>query len=1398
MKRILFLIAMLLGSITMFAQPRSEEQAKQIARDFFKKKPQQKAPMLSVVSQQKVSQTIQRKMARAKTAPAQHSSCYIINDEANNRFVIVSSDERMYNILGYSDNGEFDTDSLPQGLMDILYGYDTQYDYLLKNAVPSHNYKSKRRAPNVVEPLIKTKWDQSSPYNNECPEEKAFGIIDIKTVTGCVATAMAQVMNYHQYPAQGQGYTSYTTSSNIFQSMNFSSVNFDWSNMTDIYDESSSDAQKKAVAELMHACGVSVHMDYSWLESGAYSQDMAYALIKYFKYNPNIKYYERRYFSKDDWDDIIQEDLINGRPILYSGMGEGKNSDGMTYKYGHEFVLDGCDSEGKYHFNFGWSGRFDGFFELTAINPRDDSDFTLDQAMVCNVSPQTIGKHEDIFFATAVLYDKLEINVGGSTTATFDPRCAVVESNSYGSKFNGEFGIGVFDMNKNFVKALYKKSETRMSTGSYYEGLSASLYFDRSTFKEGSTYYIAPYAKASGSSDYTWMRTTYGLWDYYIATVDDGMVKLGRNPLPIPTGKVYASAFDANNTKKEWQFTLNQDPDNQKVYWFEGLDPQLSGSENRVQGTLDDSGTQIRIKIGQSVGNGLTITNYSSPGDIMVSVSAKDSVMSINDAWGTLRAKQSGDDIIQEPYTQYNLTEMTFKYVSVVKPLIIFNKIDRTVSITCSTEGATIYYTTDGKQPTVSSNVYSSLISVSGNCTIKAIAIKNGEFSEVAELIIREFVVEPPVITVTEDTIVSITCPTEGAVIYYTKDNTSPVLSSTRLKYDSTITIKESCTIKAYGQKDDYADSEIVEKYVSGPIDTAVTLVIDDNVAGQLEERVGSSRKASTKRLIVSGQLNGTDFAFIREMINNNKLSVLNIANTQIVSGGEPYYKTNYSEYRTENDVIGINLFYQCKNLTAITLPISAKTIKMYAFNRCEGLTDLVIPCQSIEADAICNCVNLETVRLSSAVKLFDGGNLYGCPKLTTMAVDNDNQNYIVIDGVLYSKDKKTIVKYPMGKEGSSFAIPNTVVTIGEKAFYYSFLESIFIPESVTKIESSAFINNIKLNNVELPNSIKKIGYMAFWGCRSITSIVIPSGLQEIESSVFYSCANLREVTIGKSITKIASDAFDNCSTLQKFSVDENNETFTTENGILYSKNMTSLVRCPLAYYAEVFRVPDGINKIESGVFKGCKGIGKIILPESVQEIGSTAFTNCSATSINMPSSITKIGYMAFWGCDQLEIFIIPKKVIEIEDDILYNCKKLSYLEIPKSIKKISPTPFYGCESLRTIRCLIKDIDSVIIKTSYDGSYRTFYRVPTDCTWFVPYGCSEKYKSQPWWVSTWNIIEEPQKGNLNGDDKVDIADAVTVLNIMAAGEYNEIADVNEDQKVDIADFVTILNIMAEQ
>lgn len=281
----------------------------------------------------------------------QSNSCYVVNDDANGRFVIVSADERLNTILGYSENGNFEPASMPDALLEIIDGYNRQYDYLLENESNIRQGTPVKTASKAIEPLIKSKWDQSAPYNNQCPENLGLGD-GSRCATGCVATAMAQVMNYFQYPTMGNGsYSYYTASQHIYQSMDFNQLKFNWNNMLDVYDDNSTDEQKSEVAKLMHACGVSVSMDYGTedsegKESGAYSQNIPYALVNYFQYNPNTLFRDRNYYTESEWNSYIMQDLEAGHPILYSGQGKG----------GHQFILDGSDSDGKYHFNFGWGG----------------------------------------------------------------------------------------------------------------------------------------------------------------------------------------------------------------------------------------------------------------------------------------------------------------------------------------------------------------------------------------------------------------------------------------------------------------------------------------------------------------------------------------------------------------------------------------------------------------------------------------------------------------------------------------------------------------------------------------------------------------------------------------------------------------------------------------------------------------------------------------------------------------------------------------------------------------------------------------------------------------------------------------------------------------------------------
>lgn len=544
MKQLLLSICLLLSSIGVFAQHRSEQQAIQIAQEFFGK--EGKTPQLSVLPHQKVEAQVRKRIAAARRTPAQNQSFYVVNDEANNRFVIVSADERMHDILGYSDYGLFDAENAPDALLEMIEQYGNQYDFLLQNGnqVLANNIPQKV-VP--IDPMLQTKWNQTSPYNNDCPYDKELEQmgINLRSATGCAATAMAQIMNYHKYPQHGEGNLSYVTQAGIEQEMNLSSVIFDWDNMSNEYNSNSTDAQKQAVAQLMHACGVSIRMEYGFFGSGANTIDVAYALSCYFKYNPNLKYYQKRYFSISEWNSIILDDLRHGLPVFYGGQTKTydengnvqKDDDGNFITGGHGFVIDGCDEDLLYHINFGYSGEYDGYYSLDAITLKEGVNYELSQEMICNISPNEMGTKEDVFFATDLeMYEStqsswfslsLEKDFWDSVIFVYSPQNWCASSNSYDKPFVGEYGIGLFDLNYNFI--TYLKKNTVYSSTQWYSGYGLNskndrVYFYPSDFKEGNQYIIAPYAKSSDSEKPTVMRTL--LLNSYLAKVEEGKVKI--------------------------------------------------------------------------------------------------------------------------------------------------------------------------------------------------------------------------------------------------------------------------------------------------------------------------------------------------------------------------------------------------------------------------------------------------------------------------------------------------------------------------------------------------------------------------------------------------------------------------------------------------------------------------------------------------------------------------------------------------------------------------------------------------------------------------------------------------------------------------------------------------------
>ncbi len=298
-----------------------------------------------------------RKLVHTSFTESSVPALYVFDRGNASGFIVLSADDAAAPVLGYSDSGSFDAGNIPAQMKWWMEEYGRQMQFARENSLPAYTPSKVLDGYGAIEPLLSTKWNQDAPYNNDCPSKGSR-----RAPTGCVATSMAQVMNYFQYPDIGQGRKNYTCGAFGRLEMNFGVTPFDWDNMLDVYNKGEyNDTQAAAVAYLMKACGYSVEMGYTLESSGAISNEIPGALVKYFKYDEGARYLNRIFFSEEEWSEMIYDNLKNVGPVIYDGS--------SPQEGGHSFVCDGYDGNGYFHFNWGWGGAADGYFLLNALNP---------------------------------------------------------------------------------------------------------------------------------------------------------------------------------------------------------------------------------------------------------------------------------------------------------------------------------------------------------------------------------------------------------------------------------------------------------------------------------------------------------------------------------------------------------------------------------------------------------------------------------------------------------------------------------------------------------------------------------------------------------------------------------------------------------------------------------------------------------------------------------------------------------------------------------------------------------------------------------------------------------------------------------------------------------------------
>ena len=342
MRKFLLILVALFSINTIAAKQVSENEATIIASKFFNTSKGQNLPKSSTT---RVSLAHEFKSGDA-------TLMYAFNNGYDS-YVLVSGDDTVIPVLGYSDKGQFDYNTLPANAR----AWFDMYAQMIKSiqegkSNPINTYSS----TTSVDPLIETKWNQDYPYWNYTPTVNGN-----QCYTGCPATAMAQIAYYHKWPVASTGEVDYVTESKKIHIQATLNTTFDWANMTPTYDQNSSEASCNAVAELMREIGFAMEMDYTDEESGSDQIHMAKAIVNNLGYDKGLRILYAETYEEEDWVEILKEELNENRPILYCGY--------TPQEEGHAFVCDGYNTDGLFHINWGWGGLSDGYFVITSLDP---------------------------------------------------------------------------------------------------------------------------------------------------------------------------------------------------------------------------------------------------------------------------------------------------------------------------------------------------------------------------------------------------------------------------------------------------------------------------------------------------------------------------------------------------------------------------------------------------------------------------------------------------------------------------------------------------------------------------------------------------------------------------------------------------------------------------------------------------------------------------------------------------------------------------------------------------------------------------------------------------------------------------------------------------------------------
>lgn len=1063
---------------------------------------------------------------------------YIFNAKQQGGFVIVSSDDRTEAILGYSTQGTFDPDNMPDNLRWWLEEYASQLKTIDSHQMTPAPRRAAVDTKPAIKPLIKTQWGQGGPYHSMTPTSNSSNG-SYHYSTGCVATALAQVMNYWQWPKDCPAIPAYTTLTQHLQFDELPATTFKWDLMKEKYDYSESSDSALAVAELMRYVGQAMNMDYG-SEGGSASHIAVSVMINKLGYSCNMKPVYRNDFTATEWDNLIYQELAASRPVLYSGNSE---------KGGHQFICDGYDGNGLYHINWGWDGSCDGYFVLSLSNPYEEG-IGADEGRGYYDSSQEAHIGTQPATADETEIPSFRMSTGKLSDATYSRLSSDSDFKSVSTKGSWlharYFYVPITTYPIELAWAIWKEGEIIKVSDTIKE-----VVIDNRDTPNTSKTYQGPEAIDFGAGltdgHYRLMLVwrPQGETDWNTVPVKSAIhAEIAGNTLNVRGSNVspfYPFAKDATYTVEKVTFsgemaegTQNRvsviltntcdEPQPRVFFWMNVNDEwQRLG---RAVGSVDPGETgRVNIDFVQEI-----------PGDHDVKITS--------DANGNNVMWQSTITIIE--YLKKALDEVVYYMNPVTKEAKVFGSSTKELSnivIPSNVEFGDYEYPVTR----ICRNAFSNCIQ------LKSVFISEGVKSIEEEAFYCCFKLEELSLPSTLENLAEKAFYRCGLNTIISKmQDPCHITSNVFQKFGNIngklVDVFSTATLYIpIGAKEAYLQAEgwnqFPEIYEGEPRENAVGDITFRYVTG---EDFADIVKADLDAL------NGKDLVIPSTILINGK---------------------NYHVKKIED-----NVFYGAK-IKSLTIEPGLEEIGTLAFNQCKSLENVVIPegVKVIDSKAFHYCSNIEKLHLPSTLVYLGEKAFYGCKGIKVIIsrmqhpcsittdvfqyveyIDNAPEYKFTTASLFVPESSKDVYRQAEGWNQFQSILEGEMreFTINELTYRYATGEDFadvvktgfdsfknkdlvipaFIKDNdktlrVRKIEEEAF-KMVLIKSLTIEPGLEEIGKSAFYLC-NLTAVVIPEGVKTINEWAFQNCYYLETVTLPSTLENLSKYAFFNCMRLK-------------------------------------------------------------------------------------------------------------------------------------------------------------------------------------------------------------------------------------------------------------------------